>query len=577
MVVGGALLFIAALLPSESLLGFLRDGELNSLNPILQEKLLWGTYLFRLGLGCLGVVIVVISRATIWGDNGSLISDPSPDQEAPQVFLISALLLIGLGLRLYGLNLGLWFDEIAAYVNYVNMPLGVLITTYDSENQHFLYTILAHICVQLFGDSAWSVRLPAVGFGVGSLLGVYLLGREVFRERVALLATALLTFSYHHIWFSQNARGYTGVLFFSLLSSWVFLWGMRTNQVWWWISYAGTVALGAFTHITMIFVVASHFLMYLITILIGQGKGNPFKWLGFYLGFLMSGLMTFLLHALVFPQVFSTIGQTTAVKTWNDPFWTLLEFMKGMQFGIGGGLLILILGGMILTVAMWSEVKKNPFPIGFLVLPGLLGTLVVVGMGHPLWPRFFFFLAGFAALVIIRGLMLLGEWMTAFLPMSVRHEMLIGTILSVGLVSLFALSAQAAYAPKQDYKSAMHYVESHKVAGDAVIAVGLAEFPYKEFYKTNWSNVKNIQEFNDIRLKAQRTWVVFTMPMHLQAYFPAIMETTKAEFSMVKSFPGTLGDGTVYVYRYEQNPSSSQALHENMRSTIQPVQSGANL
>jgi hypothetical protein len=105
----------------------------------------------------------------------------------------------------------------------------------------------------------------------------------------------------------------------------------------------------------------------------------------------------------------------------------------------------------------------------------------------------------------------------------------------------------------------MHYVETNKVLGDAVIAVGLAEFPYKEYYRTDWSVARNVEEFNAIRSGAQRTWVVFTMPMHLQAYFPAIMETTKAEFSMMKSFPGTLGDGTVFVYRYDRVPSSSKA------------------
>jgi uncharacterized membrane protein len=48
---------------------------------------------------------------------------------------------------------------------------------------------------------------------VASIGALYLLGRAVAGPTEALFAAALMTVAYHHVWFSQNARGYSGLLF----------------------------------------------------------------------------------------------------------------------------------------------------------------------------------------------------------------------------------------------------------------------------------------------------------------------------------------------------------------------------
>lgn len=117
-----------------------------------------------------------------------------PDRTSVPAVLTS-LLVVAAALRLYRLDDGLWWDEIFMYVKFVKMPLGQLLTTYESENQHFLYILLARASIWIFGDSVWSLRFPAVLFGVGSIWALYLLGRQVSSAREALLAAALTTFS----------------------------------------------------------------------------------------------------------------------------------------------------------------------------------------------------------------------------------------------------------------------------------------------------------------------------------------------------------------------------------------------
>jgi len=121
-------------------------------------------------------------------------------------WLVAGALALALVLRLPGLNGGLWFDEIQTLVDYVRFPLGRIVTTFDTQNQHLLYSVLARVSVQLFGESAATLRLPALCFGLASLVALVRFARRIapFDERmVALFA---LVVSYHHVWFSQNAR-----------------------------------------------------------------------------------------------------------------------------------------------------------------------------------------------------------------------------------------------------------------------------------------------------------------------------------------------------------------------------------
>src|SRR5438034_884751 len=78
---------------------------------------------------------------------------------------------------------------------------------------------LAHVSIAALGDQAWSLRLPATLFGVVTIPALYFLAREFAGRTEALFGCLLLTVSYHHVWFSQNARGYTLLAFLAVLST----------------------------------------------------------------------------------------------------------------------------------------------------------------------------------------------------------------------------------------------------------------------------------------------------------------------------------------------------------------------
>jgi len=86
-----------------------------------------------------------------------------------------------------------------------------------------LLTILSGMSMALFGKSAFALRLPMVLVGTLTIPLIYLLGRETFDTRVALVATALQTFALVNIAWSRTARFYTLLQLFILVGLLLYL------------------------------------------------------------------------------------------------------------------------------------------------------------------------------------------------------------------------------------------------------------------------------------------------------------------------------------------------------------------
>jgi len=102
----------------------------------------------------------------------------------------------------------------------------------------FLYSAVPTVAV--FGISAWGVRLPAAIFGILGVWAMYLLIKELIREReekvregIALLSAAVLAFSPWHIQYSRAAFEVTQLLFLLLIGLYFFFRGIRSGKYLW--------------------------------------------------------------------------------------------------------------------------------------------------------------------------------------------------------------------------------------------------------------------------------------------------------------------------------------------------------
>lgn len=569
------------------------------------RSLAWGTMLFRLLLAGHGVAFAIGGiacwrskrRADGSGPSSSRAAagDAKPAVSGPWVIL-AALSILALCLRLWHLNSDLWYDELISLLDYFRPPLGQIVTSFASQNQHMFYSILAHGSIAVFGESAAAVRLPSVVFGVGSLWALFLLGRKVMSQRESLLACALVTVSYHHIWFSQNARGYMGLLFFTTLATWMWLEALQRDSWLWWISYAIAVSLGVWLHMTMIFVAGAHFLLFAaLAIRPGLFKrssrhedvpAEPRYAASMFdrkplVAWALCGSLTLQLHALALPDFFrSALGQESWPSEWSSPWWVVIESVRSLQLGVLG--VPAVLCGLALVAAGWLSIFRNDRLAAFaLLLPAFLGGATMLALGHYLWPRFFFFSMGFAVLIVIRGAMTLPSfilkvgWPRSFLKLLSRPESrersgeLAGLSLACLLILASVFTLPRLYAlPKQDFTGARNWIERSRASDDRVVAVGLAGVAYGRYFAPQWSVAQTRAELDSITRGRSNVWLVYTLPIQIKAYRPEIWEAIQQEFRTVEVFPGTLGGGGLYVCRQRTSASATQAADTKTRQAV---------
>jgi mannosyltransferase len=548
LTIGSVLIITGIVLPTSTLIAFLRTRP-----EALGEQLILGAKLFKTGLVFDGLFVLALGwmiTCNLGKQNERRVSER---YDIASTSILVGILLTALLLRLYNLNFGMWFDEILTYVYYMDRSLGEIITTYSDQNNHLLYNILARISFFMFGASVWSLRLPAVLFGVASIWAIYVLSCDLGYRREGLLSAGLLTFSYHHVWFSQNARGYTGLLFWTIFSSWLLLRALREGKLQLWMLYATSVALGAYTHITMVVVVIGQFVVYLITVFRRSQNSRPEWWIGGVVGFVLAGIITFQLYAFLLPQILNWRSSTlppwqgrVMVAAWRDPVWMLLELIGGMNITFGS-IILVIVAIFVFGVGIRDFLRKEPSVVWLLFVPVLIGLTVIMVIGSTLFPRFFFFALGFGVLIVIRGTVLAGEVIGRFLCLDFAKRYSLGIFLCVGLISVSAISVPLAYAPKQDYEGALQFVEGKKQPGDVVVTFGLTALPYESFYKVDWKEIRALEDLKMVRSLAKRTWLVYTMPTLVESASPEIMNSIRRDFSLVKEFPGTLNGGSIFV------------------------------
>ncbi len=459
--------------------------------------------------------------------------------------LLSATALV----RLVGIGGDLWMDEVFTLVNYVQPGLGTVVGDFADDNQHVLYSLLAWASLQLFGETATALRLPALAFGVASVWATLQLGRRALGVREAWCAAALLALSYHHVWFSQNARGYTMLLFATVLATDLYLRARDSGSVRIWVAYAITLSLGTWAHLTMVFVGAAHALI--TGALYWRERGSGSRRLAPVWALTLAGWVTAHLYAVTLPQMVAYFnqpgaGSTTGGVAWSRPIWLVNETVRNL--GVGLGLGWLGAGGAVAFGAygllrVW---RRAPLLSVAMLLPSLLGGLTMLALGRSLWPRFLFGAFGFCALIAISGAVGLGDWLTRVRGW--RRGWAVAPALLLVLVSAATVPRVYRY-PKQDYTSARDYVRGNLAPGDQVVALHMAGRVYNRYYATEWDETSTLDELTMRRAEKGRIWVLYTLPSYLAEARPELAAVLEAEFELMQVFPGTLGDGQIVVRR----------------------------
>ena len=135
--------------------------------------------------------------------------------------LLLLLLIVALAsfLRIYHLGTeSLWHDETASVYSSTKSIYIMLGGSLEWQRQPPLYFLALKIWIYLFGDSETALRSLSAILGIASIPLTFLISQKLFSNRVGLIASFLSAISYFLISYSQEARGYAMLVFFTLLS-----------------------------------------------------------------------------------------------------------------------------------------------------------------------------------------------------------------------------------------------------------------------------------------------------------------------------------------------------------------------
>jgi len=122
---------------------------------------------------------------------------------------------------------------------------------------------LIALSFSMFGVSIWSIKIVAAIIGILTVLGLYLLTRELFNKNIALLSSFFLAVSFWHTNFSRI--GFRAILlpFVSVFALYFLFKGFRTQKIWDFIIAGIFFGLGFYTY-TSFRIIALLFLILII-------------------------------------------------------------------------------------------------------------------------------------------------------------------------------------------------------------------------------------------------------------------------------------------------------------------------
>jgi len=185
-------------------------------------------------------------------------------------FFLPEVLILALMLRLYNLcRFPLWFDEAAAAME----PRGIfslpgiwqfLDAGFSSNRADYLMFYchgFVHYWKALAGDCVFGLRISSVFWGVAGVFMAYKLAGYLSGKPAARAAALLLAIAPFHIYFSQELRQYSAILFLSL-SAFYFLFRILDGAaVRNWVYWAALNTVNIYFHYMMFFLLAAQVLL----------------------------------------------------------------------------------------------------------------------------------------------------------------------------------------------------------------------------------------------------------------------------------------------------------------------------
>ncbi len=302
--------------------------------------------------------------------------------------------LAGIGLRIYNLDNTLGpGDENQYLLDYGNTPFKYIATTFFFGGHHIFHTLVMRLMIVLFGDeNAIAIRFPAFICGLGSLFLVFKISQILFKSKVIpFLSLAMIVLSPIHIYYSNIARGYSFIIFFSALMIFAVLRIFESGKfgIWGWV-LSISAFLSTYTIATNVyFVFGLGCLVALVVFVPRLFKETNFSEndrkqiiLGFLTIFIAAGLMALAAYWPVLDQLTGEAKSYHLPKTAeSNNFQTVYKVAENLFDMVFVGKLIFF-SPFVIVGFFSTDIKKKSYQIlavCLLIIPFLVPLVTGVG------------------------------------------------------------------------------------------------------------------------------------------------------------------------------------------------------
>jgi len=195
-------------------------------------------------------------------------------------------LLAGTALRFSALSRqSYWYDEVNG-IRIASRPYAEMLRELEADASPPLYYFCLHPWLHTFGDTETSTRAFSALFGVLLLPCIFLAGRRLFDAKTAYVALVLAAVAHFHVYYSQEARMYSMLGLFTLLSMISHHQAWQTGRATAWAQFILWTVLAMYTHNYGVFVALAGGVYGL-----SCWHGKPGRVKAFALSLLLTGLL----------------------------------------------------------------------------------------------------------------------------------------------------------------------------------------------------------------------------------------------------------------------------------------------
>jgi uncharacterized membrane protein len=429
--------------------------------------------------------------------------------------------ILGFFLRFYGLSRDLGDGDEAAMLLYFGFSsFKYIAANYFDTNNHILHTLLVHLMTFAFGeDNEIAIRLPGFIFGLAGIWMIYVIAKKLFGFQVAIVSLLIASLSPVHILYSQTARGYSLIIFFSLVMFYSTLKVFETKSSFkWGIILVISGFLSIYTIPTNVYFSFALFFWTISVLLISKWSNqyqlneNKKKWVITFIAiYFLMALVSLLAYWNLLDQIPQAIQSNDIVQTQaeNTSGWKVFLLMpdifalcfQGPQIWFTPFILLGIIG---------SAPSKKPthcLPIFVFFLPFLFNLF----LGYSGFTRNYLFNWPFLIIFLAAGLVVFANFLSQHLPYFSNEKKLLYFLLIIySLLSLKWLSSN--YYPEfKNNNQGVLSNENFKVnkieENDLIIIQNPKQYLFaRSLYKKNLSNIILKNNLGGVKMIAPKNY-----------------------------------------------------------------------